>query len=114
MLPRSNRLTKKNDFAIVQRDGMAAGSDFLVLKFLKNSLATTRVGFVVSKKISNKAVIRNKVKRRLREAMRLFVVDAAKGWDLIFFTKSAIKNKDFEEIKVAVESLLRKAKLISK
>src|SRR5205807_729859 len=66
VLPSINRLTKKKDFESVFKKGGSVKSGFLLCKMAKNHLPQSRFGFVVSKKISNKAVVRNKVKRRLR------------------------------------------------
>ena len=67
---------------------------------------------MVSKKISKKAVIRNKVKRRLREAVRIILPRIKPCYDIIFFTRPGIEQKDFSEIKEAVSNLLSKAGLI--
>ena len=69
MLPKLNRLTKKKDFEAVFNKGKSIKNDFLIFKILKNHLRENRFGFIVSKKVSNKANQRNKVKRRLRSAV---------------------------------------------
>ncbi|MCL5010782.1 MAG: ribonuclease P protein component [Patescibacteria group bacterium] len=113
MLCKANRLVKKNDFAKVLKSGRSAASEFLVLKCLKNDLSNARAGFVVSRKISNKAVVRNLVKRRLREAMRANLERTRPGWDLVFLTRPGIEKKKFAEMKTALESLLRRASLLA-
>lgn len=112
MLPKENRLKKKKDFEKVAGKGRAAAGGFLVLKFVENGLDISRVGFVVSKKISNKAVIRNKVKRRLRSAIRALLPQLRQGYDLVFFSRPSIESKDFQEIKEAVDELLKRARLL--
>jgi len=83
----------------------------LILKFQGNELNLTRVGFVVSKKVSKKAVLRNKVKRQLREVVKAELARLKPGLDLIFFTRREIQAKEFAEIQQAVKQLLEKAKL---
>ncbi|MBU2578838.1 ribonuclease P protein component [Patescibacteria group bacterium] len=111
MLPKKNRLKKNKDFTKVIRQGKFSHSFFLSLKEAKNDLAQTRVGFVVSKKISKKATVRNKIKRWLREAVRANLDKIRSGKDIIFFTKKGIEEKKFWEIKQAVEKLLKKGSL---
>jgi len=65
MLPKQNRLKKKKDCDSVIKQGRHNADRFLVLKIQRNSLEQSRIGFVVSKKISKKAVERNRIKRRL-------------------------------------------------
>jgi ribonuclease P protein component len=112
MLPKKHRLKKKKDFEKVIKKGKGARGDFLNLKFLTNNLKVVRVGFVVGQKISKKATVRNRVKRRLREVMRINLKKIKPGYDLIFFTRKGIEEKNFWEIKEIVEQLLKKAKLL--
>ncbi|MCP6718378.1 MAG: ribonuclease P protein component [Patescibacteria group bacterium] len=112
MLARLNRLKKKKDFEKVFKQGKGSKQDFLALKFDKNNLKNSRFGFVVSAKVSKKAVIRNKIKRRLRESVRLRLDNIKKGFDIVFVTFEKIKEKDFEQINSLVEKILKKSKLL--
>jgi ribonuclease P protein component len=113
MLDKKNCLKKKKDFEKVIKEGKKIEKEFLVLKFFKNSLGdVTRIGFVVSQKIAKKAFLRNKIKRRLREIVKDDLNNLKSGYDLIFFTKKAIKEKDFLEMKKTVEQILKQAKLL--
>ena len=97
---------------MVLKQGRIMGSDFLFFKFFKNNLNTIRVAFIVSKKISQKAVVRNKIKRRLREVFRIYLSNLKTGYDLVFFTKKGIEKKCFGEIQAEVERLFIKTKLL--
>ncbi len=112
MLPKENRLKKKKDFERVIKKGKFFRDDFLVLKKIKNDLPLTRVGFIVSQKVSKKAVLRNKVKRKLREVVRASLGKIKSGYDVIFFTRKGIEEKEFAELKNSVEGLLKKARLL--
>jgi len=113
MLDKKNCLKKKKDFKKIIEDGKKIEKEFLVLKFSKNSLGdVTRIGFVVSQKVAKKAFLRNKIKRRLREIVKNNLDNLKSGYDLIFFTKKAIKEKDFLEMKKTVEQILKQAKLL--
>lgn len=112
MLAKKHCLKRKKDFQEATRKGKKIEKDFLVLKFLRNSLDVTRIGFVVSQKVSKKASSRNKIKRRLREIIKINLPNLKPGYDLIFFTKKGIIEKDFWEIKKVVEQILKQAKLV--
>lgn len=111
MLPKENRLKKKKDFNRVTTRGQQVSGSFLILKFYSNELDLTRVGFVVSKKVSKKAVLRNQVKRRLREAVRAELAQIRTGFDMVFFTRREIQEKEFSDIQQLIKQLLEKAKL---
>jgi ribonuclease P protein component len=84
----------------------------VVLCALKNSLEYSRFGFSVSRRIGN-AVIRNRIKRRLREAMRLRMSQVQPGWDLVFIARVPIRNASYHEIDAACARLLRRAHLLT-
>ena len=113
MLPKTNRLKKKKDFEKVIKLGRGASGDCLSLRFLFTGARTSRVGFVVSKKVSNKAVLRNKAKRALREIIRECLPELKHGYDIIFFTQRKIVDMNFEEIKQTARAILTKAKLLN-
>lgn len=112
MLPRINRLQKKRDFERVFKEGKGFREDFLFLKLVKNNLKFSRFGFVVSGKVSKKAVLRNKIKRKLREAVRIKLVKIKKGFDglLVVLTEKEIKK--FPEIERIIDRLFKKAKIM--
>ena len=112
MLSKKYCLKRKKDFQRTIRRGKKIEKEFLGLKFFENSLKTTRIGFVVSQKVSKKASSRNKIKRRLREIIKINLPNLKPGYDLIFFTKKGIIKKSFWEMKEVVEQILKKAKLI--
>ncbi|MDD5738954.1 MAG: ribonuclease P protein component [Candidatus Pacebacteria bacterium] len=109
MLFSRNRLRKKKDFERVMKDraSKSAAVSFLSARFINNDLLYSRIGFVVSKKVSKKAVIRNKIKRRLREISRDIIKGSEKGLDIVIFTKPEIAQSDFKQVKDVLESLLR-------
>jgi ribonuclease P protein component len=112
MLIKGTRLSKKNDFDTIFKKGKSVKSSFLILKFLQNGLKINRFAFMVSKKVSLKAVVRNKIRRRLSESVRDFRKETEAGVDVIFVTLPTIKEKRFIEIKEEVNNLL--TKIISK
>jgi ribonuclease P protein component len=108
MLPKEYRLTRSKDFARVRRFGRSAGSQLLVLYALPTHSPDRRIGFSVSKRVGN-AVIRNRVKRRLREAVRSQLAMVPAGYDLVFIARPAAAAASSTQIAETVGYLLRKS-----
>lgn len=84
----------------------------LVLYYYPNNSNINRVGFSVSKKIGN-AVVRNKVKRRLREIMRL-KKDLKKGFDIIIIARKPVIKLDYSGMERDLDKLFNKAGIQNK
>ena len=108
MLPKNNRLTKKKDFDAIFTGAKSIKNGFLVVKIRENNLQESRFGFVVSKKISNKATVRNTVKRRLRKAFENLVKAMAPPKDVVIIALPGIQNWEFLDIQEAVVNILKK------
>ncbi len=108
MLPKIYRLTKKKDFQIVFQKGKSIKSGFLVFKILKNHFIKSRFGFIVSKKISTKATVRNKIKRRIRDSIFTHVKKINIPIDVVVITLPGIEKKEFSDIEGAVAEFFKK------
>ena len=86
-------------------------NSFLVLYARKNRSATNRVGVTVSKKLGH-AVVRNRVRRRLREVYRLNEERFAPGWDIVVVARSRCIKADFQKLTDAYLSLAAKAGIL--
>lgn len=116
MLKKENRLKSKRAFSATYNNNNIVSDSSVVLyagKLKDNKNCPTRVGFVVSKKIHKRAVKRNRIKRLLRENIRLML----KNQDLplindyqslIFMAKHNILNRNFEEIRNTILILMDK------
>ena len=80
--PKSSRLLTKPEFDRVYQRRCKAGDGVLLLFALDNGQPSTRIGLSVSRKVGN-AVVRNRIKRLLREAFRLTQHDLPTGLDLV-------------------------------
>ena len=105
MLTKINRLQKKKDIDMVLKKGRKTGGKLLILKTIKNNLHQPRFAFLVSKKVSNKANIRNKVRRRLRELVKLKIKETKEGTDNLLIALPGLEKKDFQEIKKIVDKI---------
>lgn len=112
MLFKKNRVTKKKDFERIFKKGTSFRERFLILKIIPSLSSKSRFAFIASQKVSKNATIRNRVRRQLRELMRPLVVKIEKGVDGVFIALPGIEDKDFQEVKNILYSLLKKAKLI--
>ena len=86
-------------------------NSFLVLYARKNHSVTNRVGVTVSKKLGC-AVVRNRVRRRLREVYRLNETKFAPGWDIVVVARSRCTAASFDKLTAAYLSLAEKAGIL--
>ena len=84
---------------------------YLVLYARKNRMNTNRVGVTVGKKLGH-AVVRNRVRRRLREVYRLHEEQFAPGWDIVVVARSRCISADFGKLTQAYLSLAEKAGIL--
>ena len=105
---REARLRKGSDYARVRREGRGWSSPLLTLRALANETDTSRFGFLVSRRVG-KAVVRNRVRRRLKEIARRAPV--AKGWDLVFIARPAAAQAGFQAIEAAARQLLKRGRV---
>jgi ribonuclease P protein component len=104
------RLRKKSQFASVYEHGRTWVNDFVVLKTLPNGLEWNRYGFVTGKRLG-KAVVRNRVKRLLREVVR--ATPAKTGWDVVFIARNQAATANYHELGASVAALLRRARILA-
>ena len=107
---KDQRLRKKTDFDAARREGRSWSNRLLVLIARPNGLEVSRVGFSVGKRIGG-AVVRNRVKRRTREATRLVQIQS--GWDLVLIARKDASSADFSTIQSSVKDLLGRSGVLS-
>ena len=83
-------LKKSGQYALVYRGGRSWVNRLVVMKVLANGLNLSRYGFSISRRVG-KAVIRNRVKRVLREI--LYAAPVEPGWDVVFIARPALLSQ---------------------
>lgn len=107
--PRLDRLKKRREFLRTASRGKRAARPGLVLQALPVAEASLRLGFTVTKKIGN-AVVRNRARRRLKEAARLTLPSMGlSGWDLVLIGRDATAERPFPLLIEDLRAALRQA-----
>jgi ribonuclease P protein component len=100
-------LSSPQDFRALQGDGTVRSHPLLAARFLRTDLETTRVGLSTGRKLGG-AVVRNRVRRRLREVLRAMAPSLQPGWDVLIIARPAVVEANHAEITEAVRRLLRR------
>lgn len=112
------------DFDILFKEGKFVGGQLLTVKYWrvepdkyprrKYSTEGLKIGFVVGKKVHKSAVKRNRIKRQVREVVRLLLKEnkLKPGFHAAFMAKPEIFDKKYEEIEKDVISLLKRSGIL--
>jgi ribonuclease P protein component len=107
------RLQKQADFQRLREAGRAYRHPWMTLSVVVNALAYSRYGFITNKQLG-KAVIRNRVRRLLREAVRFRAADIRPGFDILLIARPAMVGKPFQEVQQVVNDLIKQARLLER
>ena len=104
------RLTRRAEFLRVAAEGRKAPARGVVVQALpRDDAEPARLGFTVTRKIGN-AVIRNRTRRRLKEAARLVLAETSPaGVDLVLIGRDATRRRDFTKLQDDLRQALAKA-----
>ncbi|MDR3558852.1 MAG: ribonuclease P protein component [Candidatus Pacebacteria bacterium] len=114
MLPPKNRLIKKKDFETVHRLGRFFSFGLLAAKVSRNTREETRLGFAVGIKFSKKAVQRNRIKRQLREIVRLNLEKIKPGFDVVVVVRKTQDELGYAELESLILGLLQKTGVLKR
>jgi ribonuclease P protein component len=108
---RRYRVRRSDRFQQIRSKGKSLSSDLMVLCALPNGLPYSRFGFSVSSRIGG-AVERNRIKRRLRESMRLRATSIKPGWDIVVIARRPIRSARYATLDATCARLLGRAHLL--
>lgn len=108
--PKNCRLTKKKDFQNVYRNGKVHVDRYAILYILPNDGLPSKVGFAVGKKLGN-AVLRNSIKRKMREVFRHTQQQIVPGHHLIWVARKSLISKNLDTYYQVFEKILKKTQL---
>ncbi len=103
------RLHGRRDFQAAYNNGQTWTNELLVLKALANGLPHNRFGFAVGKRLG-RAVIRNRLRRQLREVVRQLPV--TEGYDVIVVARKPTLEADFWQLQASAVSLFKRAGML--
>jgi len=106
------RLTRSTDFKRVRNDGKSYAHPLVVLVSLLETGERPQVGVTAGRTLGG-AVQRNLAKRRLRECIRPLLPQIQPGCELIFIARQPLLKADFQTLQQAVQTVLRRAHLLS-
>ena len=106
-----NTLKKNSDFRRLYARGKSAATPYLVLYCRKNRLEHNRAGYTVSTKLGH-AVVRNRVRRRLREIVRLNAPSVKPGYDLVLVARSRAVEAEYKKLERAYLTACQKLGLL--
>ncbi len=107
--PKTLRLTRRSQFLDVQGRGAKVTVEPLLALALKNQVGFTRLGLTVSSKVGN-AVVRVRIRRRLRELFRKRRHELPPGLDLVLIARGSAAQADFRKLSRAYDGLVAKLK----
>lgn len=112
-LPKSARLGTNRHFQEIYREGHSIAGRYLVFHWRKKEEPNNKIGFGAGKKLGS-AVIRNRLKRLMREAWRLYPEELPQGYDFILIARRPLLGKGLEEAQIGLREVLKKSGLLLK
>lgn len=112
MLSSSNRLTASKDIMKVLRTGQRTGAGPFVVYAMRNRTGELRMTVVISKKVDKRAVVRNRCRRRVREAFRPLLPNLTSGFDILVYIKQDMSVGPFEQVEQDIAAGCRKLGLL--
>ncbi|MFL2639840.1 MAG: ribonuclease P protein component [Dehalococcoidia bacterium] len=110
-LSKESRIKKTADFNHIAETGKSVSNRMLILKWSLGQTPHSRSGFAVSKRIGG-AVVRNRVKRLLRESINS--LDLSEGYDMVFIARKETAKADYKLIQKSVKDTLKRSGILKK
>ncbi len=104
-------LRRPADFAALQEHGTSRAHPLVVVRTMRNGLERTRFAFSTSRRLGG-AVIRNRVRRRLREIVRSLASRVEPGWDVLIVARPGCAGASYAELRDVVARLFVRAGIL--
>jgi len=104
-------LSRPREFAAFEGTGTTRSNQLLTARFLRTDLGNTRFGLATGRKLGT-AVVRNRVRRRLRGALRVMAPSFQPGWDVLIIARPALVKADHDALVEALRRLLGRSGVI--
>ncbi len=104
-------LRRPADFAALQRHGTSRAHPLVVVRTMPNGLDRTRYAFSTGRRLGG-AVVRNRVRRRLREIVRSFAARVTPGWDVLLVARAGSVSASYAELRDVVARLFGRAGIL--
>lgn len=98
-------------FDRVYKEGRSRADQYIVMYALKNDIDGNRFGIVCSKKVGN-SIVRHRVRRIIREAIRLHETEFMPGWDIVIIARKPIITKKSTDMENSIGRLGKKFGII--
>ena len=105
---RESRLLRRGDFETVYREGRRRSSAQFVIFFRANGTDRSRFGVSV-KRALGRAVQRNRIRRRIREVLRVHLLEIPAGWDIVIHPRASVALAEFSRLARELQTLLTTA-----
>lgn len=112
-MKKENRLRKNMEFKKVYKSGKNYWNRNLILFIKKNGDKNTRIGISITKKIGN-AVVRNKLKRRIKSINEDYITSIKSGYDIVIIPKKNAVELTFKDLESAVKHIYKISGLLEK
>jgi ribonuclease P protein component len=101
-------LSSPRDFAALMERGTMRSHPLLATRVLRTDLGSTRFGLATSRALGG-AIVRNRVRRRLREVLRSVAPQLEAGWDVLVVARPAVVAADYRTVRETLTRLLRRS-----
>ncbi len=140
-LPKQNRLRSSRDFGRVHRKGSRAATDHLAMRALKQKgfpdiagrlnrlnsresadgspsalsscFGVSSFGISISRKVSKRAVVRNRIKRQIKAIIRCYLPNISPGWQVVIVVRASAVECEFDDFLRELEYLLKKLSVLA-
>ena len=97
---------RRSEFDAVYRDARRRSGRHLTVFVRPNGLGRTRFGISVKRELGG-SVVRNRIRRRVREAFRLHRMEIPAGWDIVVHPRSSVATAEFGTLEAELLSLMK-------